>query len=122
MYQAPDESMVQPRTRPQRKISMNKRQFIAHYLRMNRTSYLLAIVFIFLVNWLQVEIPRYIQLAIDLIDDASSSGHQQLQTYVWIVVGMSVAMVVVRILSRIYARLTLGGLQRRRLRRHFSKS
>ena len=103
MYQAPDESMVQPRTRPQRKKSMNKRQFIAHYLRMNRTSYLLAIVFIFLVNWLQVEIPRYIQLAIDLIDDASSSGHQQLQTYVWIVVGMSVAMVVVRILSRIYA-------------------
>ena len=82
---------------------MNKRQSIAHYLRMNRTSYLLAVVFIFLVNWLQVEIPRYIQLAIDLIDDASSSGHQQLQTYVWIVVGMSVAMVVVRILSRIYA-------------------
>lgn len=82
---------------------MNKRQFIAHYLRMNRTSYLLAVVFIFLVNWLQVEIPRYIQLAIDLIDDASSSGHQQLQTYVWIVVGMSVSMVVVRILSRIYA-------------------
>ena len=121
MYQAPDESMVQPRTRPQRKNSMNKRQFIAHYLRMNRTSYLLAIVFIFLVNWLQVEIPRYFHLAIDLIDDASSSGQQQLQTYVWIVVGMSVAMVVVRILSRIYA-LTLGGLQRRRLRRHFSKS
>ncbi|MEZ9763962.1 ABC transporter ATP-binding protein [Vibrio splendidus] len=82
---------------------MNRRQFIAHYLRMNRTSYLLAIVFIFLVNWLQVEIPRYIQLAIDLIDDASSTGHQQLQSYVWIVVGMSVAMVVVRILSRIYA-------------------
>ena len=82
---------------------MNKRQFIAHYLRMNRNSYLLAVVFIFLVNWLQVEIPRYIQRAIDLIDDASSSGHQQLQTYVWIVVGMSVAMVVVRILSRIYA-------------------
>lgn len=70
---------------------------------MNRTSYLLAIVFIFLVNWLQVEIPRYIQLAIDLIDDASSTSHQQLQSYVWIVVGMSVAMVVVRILSRIYA-------------------
>ncbi|WP_065678196.1 ABC transporter ATP-binding protein [Vibrio atlanticus] len=82
---------------------MNKRQFVAHYLRMNRTSYLLAIVFIFLVNWLQVEIPRYIQLAIDLIEDASTMGHQQLQTYVWIVVGMSVAMVVVRILSRIYA-------------------
>ncbi|SBO09194.1 putative multidrug resistance ABC transporter ATP-binding/permease protein YheI [Vibrio mediterranei] len=70
---------------------------------MNRKSYIFAIIFIFLVNWLQVEIPRYIQLAIDLIDDASNDGHQQLQTYVAIVVGMSVAMVVVRILSRVYA-------------------
>ncbi|CAH7228040.1 ATP-binding protein of ABC transporter [Vibrio chagasii] len=100
---------------------MNKRQFIAHYLRMNRTSYLLAVVFIFLVNWLQVEIPRYIQLAIDLIDDASSSGHQQLQSYVWIVVGMSVAMVVVRILSRIYAlnpgRITEASLKTTLLRK-----
>ncbi|MGF1749671.1 ABC transporter ATP-binding protein [Vibrio cionasavignyae] len=82
---------------------MTTRQFIAHYVRMNRKSYLLAIIFIFLVNWLQVEIPRYIQLAIDLIDDASNVGHQQLQYYVGIVVGMSVAMVVVRILSRMYA-------------------
>ncbi|MGR5355889.1 ABC transporter ATP-binding protein [Vibrio chagasii] len=100
---------------------MNKRQFIAHYLRMNRTSYLLAVVFIFLVNWLQVEIPRYIQLAIDLIDDASSSGHQQLQSHVWIVVGMSVAMVVVRILSRIYAlnpgRITEASLKTTLLRK-----
>ncbi|MCG9787286.1 ABC transporter ATP-binding protein/permease [Vibrio mediterranei] len=82
---------------------MNTRQLILHYLYMNRKSYIFAIIFIFLVNWLQVEIPRYIQLAIDLIDDASNDGHQQLQTYVAIVVGMSVAMVVVRILSRVYA-------------------
>ncbi|MGX9520241.1 ABC transporter ATP-binding protein [Vibrio mediterranei] len=82
---------------------MNTRQLISHYLYMNRKSYIFAIIFIFLVNWLQVEIPRYIQLAIDLIDDASNDGHQQLQTYVAIVVGMSVAMVVVRILSRVYA-------------------
>lgn len=82
---------------------MTKKQFIAHYLRLNRTSYLLAIVFIFLVNWLQVEIPRYIQLAIDLIDDASVSGHEQLKTYVALVVVLSVAMIGVRVLSRIYA-------------------
>ena len=82
---------------------MTKKQFIAHYLRLNRTSYLLAIVFIFLVNWLQVEIPRYIQLAIDLIDDASVSGHEQLKTYVALVVILSVAMIGVRVLSRIYA-------------------
>lgn len=82
---------------------MTKTEFFAHYVRMNRKSYLLAIVFIFLVNWLQVEIPRYIQLAIDLIEDASVTGHTQLKSYVGIVVAMSIAMVVVRILSRIYA-------------------
>lgn len=82
---------------------MTKTEFFAHYVRMNRKSYLLAIVFIFLVNWLQVEIPRYIQLAIDLIDDASVTGHAQLKNYVGIVVAMSIAMVIVRILSRIYA-------------------
>lgn len=82
---------------------MTKSQFFAHYLRLNRKSYLLAIIFIFLVNWLQVEIPRYIQLAIDLIDDASSAGHQQLKTYIAIIVVMSVSMIIVRIWSRIYA-------------------
>ncbi|MGF1701319.1 ABC transporter ATP-binding protein/permease [Photobacterium makurazakiensis] len=82
---------------------MTKKQFIAHFLRMNRKSYMLAIVFIFLVNWLQVEIPRYIQLSIDLIDSASSAEHQQLKTYVGIVVVMAVSMTVVRIFSRIYA-------------------
>lgn len=82
---------------------MTKTEFIIRYLKLNRTSYLLAIVFIFLVNWLQVEIPRYIQLAIDLIDDASIAGHEQLKTYVWIVVAMSVSMIGIRILSRIYA-------------------
>ena len=82
---------------------MNKRQFIAHCLRLNRKSYMLAVVLIFIVNWLQVEIPHYIQLAIDLIDDASTVGHGQLTTYVWVVVAMSVSMVVVRIFSRVYA-------------------
>jgi len=82
---------------------MNKRQFIAHCLRLNRKSYLLAVLLIFIVNWLQVEIPRYIQLAIDLIDDASTAGHDHLTQYVWMVVIMSVVMIVVRIFSRIYA-------------------
>ena len=82
---------------------MNKRQFIAHCLRLNRKSYMLAVVLIFIVNWLQVEIPHYIQLAIDLIDDASKVGHEQLTTYVWVVVVMSASMIVVRIFSRIYA-------------------
>lgn len=82
---------------------MTKSQFFAYYLRLNRKSYLLAIIFIFLVNWLQVEIPRYIQLAIDLIDDTSVAGHEQLKTYIAIIVVMSVSMIIVRIWSRIYA-------------------
>jgi len=82
---------------------MNKRQFIAHCLHLNRKSYLLAVVLIFIVNWLQVEIPHYIQLAIDLIDDGSKAGHEHLTTYVCVVVVMSASMVVVRIFSRIYA-------------------
>lgn len=82
---------------------MNKRQFIAYCLRLNRKSYMLAVVLIFIVNWLQVEIPRYIQLAIDLIDDASKVGHERLTTYVGVVVVMSTSMIVVRIFSRIYA-------------------
>ncbi len=82
---------------------MNKRQFIAYCLRLNRKSYLLAVVLIFTVNWLQVEIPHYIQLAIDLIGDASKVGHEQLTTYVLVVVVMSASMIVVRIFSRIYA-------------------
>lgn len=64
---------------------------------------MLAVVLIFIVNWLQVEIPHYIQRAIDLIDDASHGGHEQLSTYVSIVVVMAVSMILVRIYSRIYA-------------------
>ncbi len=82
---------------------MSKSQFIAYCLRLNRKSYMLAVVLIFIVNWLQVEIPHYIQLAIDLIDDASKVGHEHLTTYVWVVVVMSASMIVVRIFSRIYA-------------------
>ncbi|GLS90591.1 multidrug ABC transporter ATP-binding protein [Psychromonas marina] len=82
---------------------MNKRQFIAQCLRFNRKSYILAVILIFIVNWLQVEIPRYIQLAIDLIDDSSATGHADLSRYVWVVVAMSAVMIVARIFSRIYA-------------------
>ena len=100
---------------------MNKRQFIAHCLRLNRRSYVLAVILIFIVNWLQVEIPHYIQLAIDLIDDASKVGHEQLTTYILVVVVMSVSMVVVRIFSRIYAlnpgRITEAALKNDLLRK-----
>jgi len=100
---------------------MNKRQFIVQCLRLNRRSYVLAVILIFIVNWLQVEIPRYIQLAIDLIDDPSSTGHEDLTRYVWVVVLMSVVMIVARIFSRIYAlnpgRITEAMLKNKLLRK-----
>ena len=100
---------------------MTKTQFFAHYLRMNRKSYILAIIFIFMVNWLQVEIPRYIQLAIDLIGNDSPDGHHQLTNYVGMVVFMAISMVVVRIWSRIYGlnpgRITEASLKNTLLQR-----
>jgi len=82
---------------------MTKTRFIFHYLSLNKYSYLFAIICIFAVNWLQVEIPRYIQLAIDLLDDKSAASQHELVGYVQIVIAFSIIMVVVRILSRMYA-------------------
>ena len=82
---------------------MTKSRFILHYLLLNKYAYLFAIVCILIVNWLQVEIPRYIQQAIDLFGDQSEASRQELFGYVEWVVGLSVVMVVFRILSRMYA-------------------
>ena len=82
---------------------MTKSRFIIHYLLLNKYSYLLAIVAIFGVNWLQVEIPRYIQMAIDLLGDSSTESQSNLVTNVVVVISFSVAMVGIRILSRMYA-------------------
>ncbi|GGX54602.1 ABC transporter ATP-binding protein [Saccharospirillum salsuginis] len=82
---------------------MTKRQFILHYFLLNKWSYLIAVACIFLVNWLQVEIPRYIQQAIDLLGKADPAARSNLNEYVMWVVAFSVVMVFVRILSRMYA-------------------
>ncbi|MDB9894189.1 MAG: ABC transporter ATP-binding protein/permease [Reinekea forsetii] len=82
---------------------MTKSRFILHYLLLNKYAYLFAIFCILIVNWLQVEIPRYIQQAIDLFGDQSEASRQELFGYVEWVVGLSVVMVVFRILSRMYA-------------------
>ena len=70
---------------------------------LNKTSYLLAIICIFVVNFLQVEIPRYIQLAVDLLNESTLESKADLLENVQWVIGLSVIMVIVRILSRMYA-------------------
>ena len=82
---------------------MTKSKFIIHYLMLNKTSYLLAIICIFVVNFLQVEIPRYIQLAVDLLNESTLESKADLLENVQWVIGLSVIMVIVRILSRMYA-------------------
>ncbi|EAR08589.1 ABC transporter ATP-binding protein [Reinekea blandensis] len=82
---------------------MTKRQFILHYFLLNKWSYLIAFVCIFLVNWLQVEIPRYIQQAIDLLGTAEAAAQHDLNRNVMFVVVFSLIMVGVRIMSRMFA-------------------
>jgi len=82
---------------------MTKSKFIIHYFLLNKYSYLLAIVCIFVVNYLQVEIPRYIQLAVDLLNESTHESQTGLLENVQWVIGLSLVMVVIRILSRMYA-------------------
>ncbi|MFT7456490.1 MAG: ATP-binding cassette subfamily B multidrug efflux pump [Marinobacter maritimus] len=82
---------------------MTKSKFILHYFLLNKFSYIFAIVCIFLVNYLQVEIPRYIKLAVDLLNESTLASKQGLVENVQWVIALSVVMVVIRILSRVYA-------------------
>ncbi len=82
---------------------MTKPKFILHYFLLNKYSYLFAIVCIFAVNYLQVEIPRYIQLAVDLLNESTVEAQAGLIENVQWVVALSLVMVVIRILSRMYS-------------------
>ena len=82
---------------------MTKSKFIIHYLLLNKYSYLFAIVCIFVVNYLQVEIPRYIQLAVDLLNESTTESKEGLLENVQWVIALSVIMVVIRILSRMFS-------------------
>jgi ATP-binding cassette subfamily B protein len=82
---------------------MTKSKFILHYFLLNKFSYLFAIVCIFIVNYLQVEIPRFIQLAVDLLNESTLASKAGLLENVQWVIALSVSMVVIRVLSRMYS-------------------
>ena len=82
---------------------MTKSKFIIHYLLLNKYSYFFAIVCIFVVNYLQVEIPHYIQLAVDLLNESTTESKEGLLENVQWVIALSVIMVVIRILSRMFS-------------------
>ncbi len=58
---------------------------------------------IFAVNWLQVEIPHYIQMAIDLLNQSSAEARGELTGHIEVVVVLAVVMIFIRILSRMYS-------------------
>ncbi|BCE00716.1 ABC transporter ATP-binding protein [Marinicellulosiphila megalodicopiae] len=80
----------------------SKAQLIWHYLWQNRLSYSLAIVFIFLVNWLQVEIPLMVKTTIDLLTGDISQNHPALLNGIFMIIGASLVMIVIRTLSRMF--------------------
>ena len=82
---------------------MTKSKFIIHYFLLNKYSYMFGVLCIFVVNYLQVEIPRYIQIAVDLLNESTPESKESLLENVQWVIVLSVVMVVIRILSRVYA-------------------
>ena len=74
---------------------MTKYQFIKHYLLLNKYSYLFAVTCIFIVNWLLVEIPRYIQQAIDLLNVAPNTTPNLLVDNVQAVICLSLLMILI---------------------------
>ena len=82
--------------------AQTKGQLIWHYLWQNRLSYSLAIFFIFLVNLLQVEIPLMVKTTIDLLSGDISQNHPALLNGIFMIIGASLVMIVIRILSRMF--------------------
>lgn len=78
----------------------SKGQLIWHYLWQNRLSYGFAILFIFLVNWLQVEIPLMVRTAIDLLSGDIAKNHSALLDSIFMIIAASLIMIVIRTLSR----------------------
>jgi ATP-binding cassette subfamily B multidrug efflux pump len=79
----------------------SKGQLIWHYLWQNRLSYGFAILFIFLVNWLQVEIPLMVRTAIDLLSGDIVENHSALLNSIFMIIAASLVMIVIRTLSRV---------------------
>ena len=79
----------------------NRFHLLVHYLKMYWLFYLFGIVAILCTNWIAVNIPRYVQKSIDLLDQNLDMMQDLLLQYLWIMIGLALLMMMVRILSRI---------------------
>lgn len=80
---------------------MSNSRFILNYLLCHKASYGTGILFIFLTNWIAVNIPLYIGASIDLLNEYDLSLHQALIDKVLLVILLAMVMIATRTLSRI---------------------
>ncbi len=76
-------------------------RFLLTYLLHHKTSYGLGILFIFLTNWLAVNIPVHIGLSIDLLTGELDKNQDALIYNVGMVIVFALVMIVTRTVSRI---------------------
>ena len=77
-------------------------RFLSHYLLGHKREYALGIAFIFITNWLAVNIPVHIGTSIDLLSGELAGSRDALMRAIVTVITFAVIMVVTRTISRIY--------------------
>lgn len=77
-------------------------RFLFRYLLRHKREYALGIGFIFVTNWLAVNIPEQIGISIDLLSGALSDNQDALMRAIVTVIAFAVIMVVTRTISRIF--------------------
>lgn len=80
---------------------MTNPRFLLNYLLRHKVSYGLGIVFIFLTNWIAVNIPNYIGDSIDLLKGYDESLREAMVNNVVLVIVLALVMIGTRTLSRI---------------------
>lgn len=76
-------------------------RFLLKYLLHHKKTYGLGIIFIFVTNWLAVNIPVHIGVSIDLLSGELEKNQDQLVYHIATVIGFALVMVVTRTVSRI---------------------
>lgn len=82
--------------------TISNARFLLKYLLHHKKSYALGIFFIFVTNWLAVNIPVHIGISIDLLSGELEKNQQQLIYNIAIVIGFAVIMIATRTVSRIH--------------------
>jgi ATP-binding cassette subfamily B protein len=80
--------------------SLSNLQFLFQYLLHHKKSYGFGIAFIFMTNWLAVNIPVHIGISIDLLSGELEQNQHQLMTSVSYVIAFAIIMIVTRTISR----------------------